>query len=287
MIITGDALVDGGKLSIGSQNSTESTLIIEGDLTIGTKNVSEGNKTYTGTLTTHASTVVIKKSIEGTGSISVSQTTKMAVLKTIDDGISITVATSNNGNGSGGGDASDRVYSSESFEIYYGNGNGKDKNTNTTTDQTSSAYIAAMDALNENKELLPIVLVSFSYEVSLNEFLWETASEYHNAYFVVEYSQNGRDWFECTEHVASMSTTGYVYTIAPNVYVRNALVIYFRLKQVDYNGECSYSSIESVTFSVNRPCSEEYSTSKIQIRELAYGWYRIVNNKLVYCESDN
>lgn len=140
---------------------------------------------------------------------------------------------------------------------------------------------------NHKSELLPIELVSFNFNKTKNEFVWTTASETNNDYFVVEYSKNGKDWVECTERVASLSTTGYTYSTEPSMPINESLFSYFRLKQVDLNGEYSYSDVIAVSFTVENPCSEEFSNNKIQIRELGNKWFRLINGELIYCENDN
>lgn len=138
-----------------------------------------------------------------------------------------------------------------------------------------------------NNHLLPIELVSFNFDKSNNKFIWTTASEKDNEYFVVEYSKNGKDWTECTEHVVSISNTGYTYGTESVIPINESLFSYFRLKQVDLNGAYSYSDIVTVSFTVENPCSPEFENKKIQIRELGNKWFRVINGELIYCENDN
>jgi hypothetical protein len=35
------------------------------------------------------------------------------------------------------------------------------------------------------------------------------------------------------------------------------------------------------------PCSEEFESSKVQIREMGGKWFRVINGELIYCENDN
>ena len=35
------------------------------------------------------------------------------------------------------------------------------------------------------------------------------------------------------------------------------------------------------------PCSEEYESNKVQIREMGGKWFRVINGELIYCENDN
>ncbi|MBO7055226.1 MAG: hypothetical protein J6W37_07565 [Bacteroidales bacterium] len=38
---------------------------------------------------------------------------------------------------------------------------------------------------------------------------------------------------------------------------------------------------------IDNPCSEEYESHKIQLRELGGKWFRVINGELIYCENDN
>ena len=143
------------------------------------------------------------------------------------------------------------------------------------------------DCMDGVANFLPIELVSFNFDKSRNEFVWTTASETNNDYFVVEYSKNGKDWVECTEHVQSQSDNGYTYGTEPIMPINESLFSYFRLKQVDLNGEFSYSDIITISFTVENPCSPEFEKNKIQLRELGNKWYRNINGELIYCENDN
>lgn len=138
--------------------------------------------------------------------------------------------------------------------------------------------------INGISNFLPIELISFSFKH--DEFIWETASETNNDYFVVEYSKNGKDWTECTDTIHSASATGCTYTAEPIIDVSRSLFSYFRLKQVDLDGKFSYSDVISTSFSVENPCSDEYIDTRMYIRELG-GYYRVVNGQLIYCDGDN
>ena len=132
---------------------------------------------------------------------------------------------------------------------------------------------------------LPIELVSFEYKDG--KFIWATASETNNDYFVVEYSGNGHDWVECTEHIGSLSNAGYTYSAVPIIQINKSLFSYFRLKQVDLDGKSSYSRVIAISFFIENPCSDEYEGTKIQIRELRGKWFRRIDGGLIYCDKDN
>ncbi|MEQ8582488.1 MAG: T9SS type A sorting domain-containing protein [Marinoscillum sp.] len=88
---------------------------------------------------------------------------------------------------------------------------------------------------------LPVTLISFSgaFEGNTISLSWSTASEVNNDYFEVERSQDGHD-FEMVARVSgngnSKSLIKYEYSdeqVSANVY-------YYRLLQVDFDGEFEY-----------------------------------------------
>ena len=93
--------------------------------------------------------------------------------------------------------------------------------------------------------LLPIELTSFTVSATKYgyTFNWVTASEVENDYFTLEYSIDGVDFNEI-DYVHGAGTTSktseyeYRWDEAPEFDV-----VYFRLKQTDYNGEYSYSDV--------------------------------------------
>jgi hypothetical protein len=94
---------------------------------------------------------------------------------------------------------------------------------------------------------LPIELLSFDASVIQNEVLlkWATASELNNDYFTILRSQSGESWEEIeTIKGAIDSQVRIDYQITdtrPHIGVS-----YYRLKQTDYDGTSTYSSIKRV-----------------------------------------
>ena len=92
---------------------------------------------------------------------------------------------------------------------------------------------------------LPIELTSFSIFATADGFMfnWITASENENDYFTLEYSIDGVSFNEI-DYVHGAGTTSetseyeYRWDEAPDFEM-----LYFRLKQTDYNGEFSYSDV--------------------------------------------
>ncbi len=100
--------------------------------------------------------------------------------------------------------------------------------------------------------ILPVEWASFDAQKVNNEvdLDWQTSSELNNAYFVVEKSINGTDWKEI-DRVQTKSENGnsnrllqYETKDAQPFHGNN----YYRIKQVDVNGDFNYSEMKSVNF---------------------------------------
>ena len=107
-------------------------------------------------------------------------------------------------------------------------------------------------------EILPIIISKWM-ATSLSESVlleWTTSSEENNSYFIVERSINGRDW-ERIGKVPGAGTTSIAHSYSLEDTHPVAGISYYRLKQTDFNGEYSYSSVKCV----NRPKeTEDYMT---------------------------
>jgi hypothetical protein len=105
--------------------------------------------------------------------------------------------------------------------------------------------LASSTALPENP--LPIELLTFTARPDEEKVLleWTTATETGNAYFTIERSKDGRQ-FEAIAQVpgAGNSASPLVYALTDE----NPLIgqSYYRLRQTDYNGDFSFSNMESV-----------------------------------------
>jgi hypothetical protein len=114
----------------------------------------------------------------------------------------------------------------------------------------SEAYGIFTLASTSTQNPLPIELISFNAirkgEIVKTE--WATASERDNDFFVVERSENGFlfDEIGTIEGAGNSNTllTYQHYDIQPLNGIN-----YYRLKQVDFNGEPTYSAIKSIYFS--------------------------------------
>jgi len=97
---------------------------------------------------------------------------------------------------------------------------------------------------------LPIELIEFDAVPNANEDVdvsWVTGSEINNDYFVIERSKGGANWIP----LDSLPGAGDSYVELNYAYVDNTPhngVSYYRLRQVDYDKNYSYSDVKMVKF---------------------------------------
>jgi len=103
-------------------------------------------------------------------------------------------------------------------------------------------------AVSPSQGLLPLKLVSFDATLLENKSVrldWRTASELNNEFFFVERSKDGSTWEEVTKmHGAGTSDVLLDYTtLDVDPYEGHS---YYRLRQIDFDGQYSFSDIRSV-----------------------------------------
>ncbi|WP_460608473.1 T9SS type A sorting domain-containing protein [Hymenobacter terrigena] len=94
---------------------------------------------------------------------------------------------------------------------------------------------------------LPVTLVSFSAQPQAGgvALRWATASELNNSYFDVEKSINGTVW-NAAYRVAGAGTTSLPRTYEQFDRTTATGQLYYRLKQVDVDGQATYSPVATV-----------------------------------------
>jgi hypothetical protein len=134
--------------------------------------------------------------------------------------------------------------------------------------------------------LLPVELISFEVnciEENSKEITWSTASERNSAYFTIEKSNDGINWNEINKvQAAGNSTSILQYSTIDNVI--DDKTVYYRLNQVDTDGEnklydaksiiCSYN--EMVRIYPNPTTDGKFSLSK----NVEYTIFDSVGNKI-------
>lgn len=96
---------------------------------------------------------------------------------------------------------------------------------------------------------LPVELMSFfSREINGSlKLFWNTATEINNEKFEIEQSQNGRDFTKIGE-VMGMGTTVEQQDYSFEVKSPKNGILYYRLRQMDFDGYVEYSDMISVNF---------------------------------------
>jgi hypothetical protein len=96
-------------------------------------------------------------------------------------------------------------------------------------------------------DILPVELLYFSAEQQQEDVLlrWRTLSEQNNDRFVVERSYDGKD-FNPIGEVKGFGTTSTPVDYRYRDQHPPAELLYYRLRQLDYDGSISYSAIKSV-----------------------------------------
>jgi len=100
---------------------------------------------------------------------------------------------------------------------------------------------------------LPIDLLDFEVfeKRGMAELKWRTASETNNDYFTIEKTSNGIDWEEVSQvKGAGNATNVNVYQLTD--FYSNPGTWYYRLKQTDFDGQFTYSSVRLVRIGSSR-----------------------------------
>ena len=114
----------------------------------------------------------------------------------------------------------------------------------TSTAQTAAQVLATWTSLC-SVIVLPVELTSLNVScVNQTQLIsWTTGSETNNNYFVVEKSADGVHWQELEKILGSAnSNSAREYEVTDNRPFQNT---YYRIKQVDFNGESKYSEVIS------------------------------------------
>ncbi len=124
-------------------------------------------------------------------------------------------------------------------------------NVNTGADNVNSAIVSAANfykdwILVDNTTPLPVELLSFTAECDKDKVIidWSTQTEFNNDYFIVEKSYDGITFFDL-ELVQGIGNSNVLqlYSIEDNS--KSDDIVYYKLKQVDFDGAVSYHNIIS------------------------------------------
>lgn len=102
---------------------------------------------------------------------------------------------------------------------------------------------------SDNTTGLPVELLSFTAtaDKTNNNLNWQTASEYNNGGFDIERSLNGKEW-ERIGFITGRGTTHEISHYNYKDYHPFEGLNYYRLKQIDFDGQFEYSKIINVSY---------------------------------------
>ncbi len=101
--------------------------------------------------------------------------------------------------------------------------------------------------------VLPVELLSFKAIQKDNIVIckWTTAVEMNNDYFILEKSYDGLEWRE----IGRVNGAGHSLAELSYEFIDVEPIIdiqYYRLKQIDFNGQYSYSNVETINFALDK-----------------------------------
>ena len=111
---------------------------------------------------------------------------------------------------------------------------------NTITFFNWNEFSDATIAEGTMSDVLPVEMEYFTVDCNNNKSVlhWKTASELNAAFFEVQFSEDGMNWKKL-EQVSAQGTTSIEteYKFIDSQQNRNSSISYYRLRQVDYDGE--------------------------------------------------
>lgn len=124
---------------------------------------------------------------------------------------------------------------------------------NKLSGQTSFSRFRLFGVTNPNNTTLPVELISLTATVINNTYIridWATASEFNNRGFVLQRSTDGSH-FDSIAWINGNGTTNVLHNYTYNdLNVQPNITYYFRLKQVDNNGNFVYSNIVAAKITI-------------------------------------
>lgn len=126
--------------------------------------------------------------------------------------------------------------------------NGDGNYFNDFTEGQSGEFASVPDYLYNVVSPLPVELISFKVQLNGNraDLTWVTTQEINNDHFEIEYSRDGISF----EIIGSVDGNGTTNEVSEYSFTHSALNLgfnYYRLKQVDYDGQFEYSGIERIS----------------------------------------
>jgi hypothetical protein len=120
--------------------------------------------------------------------------------------------------------------------------------------KNSKAALGTVATLAELTDIVPVELLAFTASVNNSnvQLLWSTATELNNLGFEIERSIDNLDNFVTVGFVEGKGSSTEInyYSFNDNPELSGVNQLYYRLKQVDFDGTFSYSDVVNVTYDV-------------------------------------
>ncbi|MBK7684102.1 MAG: hypothetical protein IPJ26_17320 [Bacteroidetes bacterium] len=120
-----------------------------------------------------------------------------------------------------------------------------------------------MWALAMNATPLPVLLLSFDAKLTSNRHVkceWSTLTETSNDYFVVKRSNNGYDFIDVGIRDGAGNSSAFLNYAFIDEYTPYEIP-YYRLKQVDFDGQFTFS--KNICHAIFRAIKKQYVFSEI------------------------
>jgi hypothetical protein len=118
----------------------------------------------------------------------------------------------------------------------------------------SRLTLGTVATLAELTDIVPVELLAFTASVHNSDvqLLWSTASELNNMGFEIERSIDNPDNFVTVGFIEGKGSSTEInyYSFTDNPQLNGVNQLYYRLKQVDFDGTFSYSDLVNVTYDV-------------------------------------
>ncbi len=151
-----------------------------------------------------------------------------------------------------------------------------DSDVNPTTGRTPAFFVSPADTIlglnaGITQPALPVDLVSFEgrYDAArrVNVLTWVTATEINNDYFELQRASGSDGSFEAIGRIKGAGNSSGILTYDfDDTDVWSGLTYYYRLKQVDYDGNFEYSEI--IAISISKEKSLDFSVFPNPARQI-------------------
>lgn len=117
---------------------------------------------------------------------------------------------------------------------------------------TASDHLPVFTRFNLSSLALPVVLTNFNAQLKEGQVLltWSTVSEHNSSYFVVERSEDGKNFTEIDRVGAAGNSNAIINYSSADTHPLEGLA-YYRLKQVDFDGRTMVSDVVTVNLQSN------------------------------------